>query len=56
MMQKKVYYRVEGGAREFRQALAKGSYGHHLAVVYGDYTEQIRELGEIVGFDVEVFK
>ncbi len=51
-----VFYRVEGGAREFRQALAKGSYGHHLAVVYGDYTEQIRELGEIVGFEVEVFR
>lgn len=51
-----VYYRVEGGAREFRQALAKGSYGHHLAVAYGDHIKEMQELGEIVGFDVEVFK
>ncbi|QTQ13370.1 hypothetical protein HRQ91_02265 [Treponema parvum] len=50
-----VYYRVKGGAREFRQALANGCYGHHLAVVYGDYTSEIRKLGSIVGFKVEVF-
>lgn len=37
-----VYYKVEGGAREFRHALAEGHYGHHLAVVYGDYVEQIK--------------
>lgn len=49
-----VYYRVEGGVREFRQKLAKGSYGHHLAVVYGDYIDAVRKLGEIVGFEVEV--
>ena len=48
-----VYYRVEGGARSFRHALAEGCYGHHLAVVYGDYTEQLKALGNIVGFRVE---
>lgn len=50
------YYRIPGGARAFRQRLAKGRYGHHLAVVYGDYTERIRDLGEIMGFDVEIFQ
>ncbi|MGI5899932.1 MAG: hypothetical protein ACOX8S_08440 [Christensenellales bacterium] len=49
-----VYYRVEGGVREFRQALAKGSYGHHLAVVYGDHISSVKNLGEIMGFGVEV--
>lgn len=48
-----VYYRVEGGARAFRHALAEGHYGHHLAVVYGDYTARLKELGKIVGFEVE---
>ncbi|MBS6462336.1 MAG: hypothetical protein KH352_02910 [Ruminococcus sp.] len=51
-----VYYKVEGGAREFRHALAEGHYGHHLAVVYGDYVEQIKKLGKIVGFNVEIHK
>lgn len=50
-----VYYKVDGGVREFRQRLANGSYGHHLAVVYGDYTKQLKELAEIVGFEVEHF-
>ena len=48
-----VYYRVEGGAREFRHALAEGGYGHHLAVIYGDYTNKLKALGKIVGFTVE---
>ena len=48
-----VYYKVEGGAREFRHALAEGHYGHHLAVVYGDYVDELKELGKIVGFTVE---
>ena len=48
-----VYYRVEGGARAFRHALAEGCYGHHLAVVYGDYVEELKALGKIVGFNVE---
>ena len=51
-----VYYRVEGGPRQFRQALAKGCYGHHLAVAYGDHVERIKRLGEVVGFDVRVHK
>lgn len=48
-----VYYKVEGGARAFRHALAEGHYGHHLAVVYGDYVERLTQLGKIVGFEVE---
>jgi len=48
-----VYYRVEGGARAFRHALAEGQYGHHLAVIYGDYTDQVKALSKIVGFEVE---
>ncbi|MGI5173965.1 hypothetical protein H0R92_10265 [Treponema sp. OMZ 840] len=51
-----VYYRVTGGARELRHALANGCYGHHLAVVYGDCISQIKKLGSVVGFEVEVFK
>ena len=49
-----IFYRVEGGVREFRQALAKGCYGHHLAVVYGDHVEEVKDLGEVAGFDVQV--
>lgn len=50
-----VYYEVEGGAREFRQALAKGCYGHHQAIVYGNYVRELQELGEVMGFEVEYF-
>lgn len=28
-------------------------FGHHLAMVYGDYTADIRRLGKITGFGVE---
>ncbi|RZT01918.1 hypothetical protein [Cuneatibacter caecimuris] len=51
-----VYYDVEGGVREFRQALANGCFGHHLAVVYGDYTKELKELGAVVGFRTEIFQ
>ncbi|MGC9359607.1 MAG: hypothetical protein ACP5G7_04415 [Anaerolineae bacterium] len=27
-------------------------FGHHLAMVYGDYVGQVRDLGEIMGFEV----
>ena len=27
-------------------------FGHHLAMVYGDYTEDLKDLGKIVGFEV----
>jgi len=27
-------------------------FGHHLAMVYGDYVEDVRQLGRIMGFDV----
>ena len=51
-----VYYKTEGGAREFVHELAEGGYGHHLAVVYGDYADEIKALGKIVGFKVEHHK
>lgn len=51
-----VYYSVEGGAWEFVHALAEGGYGHHLVVVYGDYTDELKRLGKIVGFDVKQHK
>ena len=28
------------------------NFGHHLAMVYGDYTENIRDLGDLMGFEV----
>jgi hypothetical protein len=49
-----VYFRLTGGVRAFRQKLAKGGYGHHLAVVYGDYIDKLCLLGEMMGFDVEI--
>jgi len=49
-----VYYNINGGVRELRQKLGKGGYGHHLAVVYGDYMEKLSKLGEIMGFGVEI--
>ena len=51
-----VYCKVEGGAKRFVHALAEHRYGHHLALVYGDYTEEIEELGKITGFNVEHFR
>ena len=48
-----VYYKTEGGAWEFVHALAEGHYGHHLVAVYGDYVEELKQLGKIVGFKVE---
>ena len=50
-----VYYDVEGGVREFRQALAEGSYGHHQAIVYGNHVKEIQKLGKVMGFEVEYF-
>ena len=50
-----VYYDVEGGVREFRQALANNGYGHHQAIVYGNHVKELQELGKIVGFEVEYF-
>jgi len=49
-----VYYSVEGGAWEFVHELAEGGYGHHLAVVYGDYVEDVKTLGKYTGFKVNV--
>ncbi|MDZ7722982.1 MAG: hypothetical protein U5R06_09320 [candidate division KSB1 bacterium] len=28
------------------------NYGHHLAMVYGDYVEAVRDLGDLMGFQV----
>jgi L-fucose isomerase-like protein len=30
------------------------NYGHHFSLVYGDYTRQIRDLGEMMDFEVEM--
>jgi L-fucose isomerase-like protein len=30
------------------------NYGHHLSLVYGDYCEQIKDLGDLMGFEVEL--
>ncbi|MBO4429482.1 MAG: hypothetical protein J5832_05965, partial [Clostridia bacterium] len=48
-----VYYKTEGGAWGFVHALAEGHYGHHLVAVYGDYVDELKQLGKIVGFKVE---
>ncbi len=47
-----VYYKIEGGAWEFVHKLAELGFGHHLAVVYGDYVEDIIKLGKLMGFNV----
>jgi L-fucose isomerase-like protein len=41
-----------GTAEEFVRKQA--DYGNHLPWVYGDYSEQIKKLGELIGFDVVV--
>ncbi|MCR5458117.1 MAG: hypothetical protein K6F14_08605 [Clostridiales bacterium] len=51
-----VYLKLDGDAREFRHALADGCFGHHLAMIYGDYTKDVKELGKIMGFETIVFK
>ena len=30
------------------------NYGHHFSLVYGDYTQEIRELGDMLNFEVEM--
>ncbi|HCC69852.1 MAG TPA: hypothetical protein DEQ09_01665 [Bacteroidales bacterium] len=32
------------------------NYGHHMAFVYGDYTHEIRDLGDMMKFEVELIK
>lgn len=41
--------RVPDAVRLFHKEM---DFGHHLAMVYGDYTEDLRDLGKIVGFEV----
>ena len=33
---------------------ASQNYGHHFSLVYGDYTQNIRDLGDMMNFDVEL--
>jgi L-fucose isomerase-like protein len=35
---------------------ASQNYGHHFSLVYGDYTQEIRDLGDMMKFDVELIK
>lgn len=51
-----IYCRIQGGARSFRHALADGGYGHHLAVVYGDWSNELEKLAKIVGFKLELHR
>jgi len=39
--------------RDIADVLSKEmDFGHHLAMVYGDYADQVRELGAMMGFEV----
>lgn len=49
-----VYLRIDGGVREFRHVLADGGFGHHLAMIYGDFTRAVKALGKIMNFEVIV--
>ena len=31
-------------------------FWHHQAIIYGNHVKELQELGEIVGFEVEVFR
>jgi len=33
---------------------ASQNYGHHFSLVYGDYTQEIRDLGDMMKFEVEL--
>ncbi len=33
---------------------ASQNYGHHFSLVYGDYTQEIRDLGDMMQFEVEL--
>jgi L-fucose isomerase-like protein len=41
--------KIADGMGYFRKA---ADFGHHLAMVYGDYTEEVKKLGSIMGFEV----
>ena len=45
-----VEMKIPNGRKFWKTSL---NYGHHLAFVYGDYTRQIEDLGEMMGFEVE---
>jgi len=51
-----IYIKLDGDPREYRHALADGIYGHHQAVVFGNYVKQVKKLGKVMGFEVEEFK
>lgn len=33
---------------------ASQNYGHYLSLVYGDYTQEIRALADMMKFDIEL--
>jgi len=45
----RVHVKVRDIADLFRKEM---DFGHHLAVVYGDYVQDIQELGQMMGFEV----
>jgi L-fucose isomerase-like protein len=44
--------KVSGTAEEFVRKQA--DYGNHLPWVYGDYSEQLKKLGDLIGVDVVI--
>jgi hypothetical protein len=46
-----VYYQVKDIKDFFKKEL---DFGHHYAWVYGDYIEQLKDLGEVLGLDVVI--
>lgn len=44
---------AESGTAE-RFVRRQTDYGNHLVWVYGDYSEEMRDLGSLIGLDVEV--
>ena len=51
-----IYLKLDCDPREYRHRLADGIYGHHQAVVFGNYVDEIKKLGRVMNFDVEVVK
>lgn len=51
-----IYLKLDCDPRKYRHALADGIYGHHQAVVFGNYVEEVKELGKVMNFEVEEVK
>ncbi len=43
-----IHVKIPDAARFFKE---QANTGHHLSVVYGDYTQELKQLGEIMGFE-----